>query len=219
MNDRVRPMTRHHAPAVAQLHRIGIRSGFLSSLGRAFLRQLYAAIPSCASGFAFVWHSGEGEVLGFIACAVDIGRLYKEALRRRGVRMALTLMRFAFRASVIRRIVETLRYPCQAGEDLPAAEVLSIAVSEKARGSGIGKALMQAAFKEFQRRGVGKVKVAVGGNIVAGNNFYRRCGFTLAATREHHGLPMNVYVATIGAASANNAASGQTGIEVPDAVA
>jgi len=197
MSGCVKPLAKTHARAVAELHRTGIRTGFLSSLGSMFLRQLYAAIPSCPAGFGRVWQEPGGEVLGFIACAESTGRLYKQGLWRRGVRMALPLIRFAVRPSVIKRIWQTLRYPSQVGDDLPPAEVLSIVVSEAARGKGVGKALVCSAFDELARRGMDAVKVAVWAENDPGNRFYQSCGFALALTREHHGLPMNIYVAPI----------------------
>jgi ribosomal protein S18 acetylase RimI-like enzyme len=193
MSDRVVAMEKSHAAAAAELHRRGINTGFLSSLGSGFLKQLYKAIRSCPSGFGYVWQEEDGRVLGFIACAESTGRVYKQALRRRGVMMALPILRFLVRPSVIRRMMQTLRYPAEAGEELPPAEVLSIAVDEAARGKGVGKALMEAAFEEFRRRGISRVKVAVGAANEAANKFYLRCGFSLTLRREHHGLPMNIY--------------------------
>ena len=200
MSDHVQPLTKRHARAVAELHRDGIRTGFLSSLGPMFLRQLYAAIPSCPGGFGDVWQEPDGSVLGFIACAESTGKLYKQALLRRGVLMSLPLIRFLVRPSVIRKIWQTLRYPGEVGPELPAAEVLSIVVSPDARGKGVGKALMQAATEEFARRGIRRIKVAVWAQNAPANAFYRKCGFELAATREHHGLPMNIYIAETSAA-------------------
>jgi len=196
MQDRspIQPMARRHARQVADLHRWGIVTGFLSSLGVMFLRQLYTAIPSCPSGFGYVWEEPDGNVLGFVACAESTGRVYKQGLLRRGVLMALPLARFVFRPSVIRRLWHTLRYPSRVGADLPRAEILSIVVADRARGRHVGKRLMAAAFDEFARRDIGSLKVAVGADNEAANGFYRSCGFSLAVTREHHGLPMNVYV-------------------------
>jgi ribosomal protein S18 acetylase RimI-like enzyme len=193
----IKPMQKDHAPDVAELHRIGIDTGFLSSLGPMFLRQLYEAVPSCPSGFGYVWQEPDGRVLGFIACAESTGKLYKQSLLRRGVLIALPLLRFLVRPSVIRRMYHTWRYPSQVGDDLPVAEVLSIVVSSDASGKGVGKALMKAAFEEFRRRGIAGAKVAVGANNEVANGFYRSCGFELAVTREHHGLPMNVYVSDL----------------------
>ena len=189
----VRPLSKSHAAAAARLHQEGIDTGFLSSLGKPFLKQLYSAIPSCPTGFGFAWQESNDEVLGFIACAESTGRLYKQALLRRGVLMALPLLRFMLRPSVIKRMIHTLRYPSNVGEELPAAEVLSIAVSAEARGKGIGNALMAAALREFASRGIDRLRVAVGAENKSANRFYLRCGFTLATTHLHHGLPMNIY--------------------------
>jgi len=198
MAEPVRPLEKRHAAAVAALHRLGIATGFLSSLGERFLRQMYAAVPSAPAGFGFVWEETDGRVLGFVACAESTDRLYKQALLRRGVLMALALLPRCLRPSVIRRLWETLRYPSEVGEDLPVAEVLSITVAEEARGRGIGSALVDAAFEEFRRRNISRVKVAAWAGNEAANRFYHRCGFRLALTRDHHGLPMNLYVRDAG---------------------
>jgi len=194
---RVRPLSKRHARAAAGLHYTGIHTGFLRSLGVGFLWQLYAALSACPSGFGFVWEGPDGEVLGFIVCAESTGRLYREALLRRGFLLALPLVRFLIRPSMVKRMWQTLLYPVEVGAGLPPAEILSIAVSEKARGKGIGKALMVAAMEEFACRGIGRAKVAVGAGNEEANAFYRRCGFCLAARRTHHALPMHVYVAEI----------------------
>jgi ribosomal protein S18 acetylase RimI-like enzyme len=186
-------MIKSDAAAVAELHRVGIHTGFLSSLGSAFLKQLYAAIPACPGSFGFVWVDHDREVGGFIACALSTGRFYRQALLRRGVLMAIPLARFIFSPSIIRRMWETLRYPSQAGEDLPRGEVLSIVVAEGARGKGVAGALMVAAMEEFARRGVESAKVVVWSENEVANRFYRKCGFKLVLQRQHHGLDMNIY--------------------------
>ena len=191
----VKPMTTAHAKAAARLHRGRIPTGFLSKLGSLFLRQLYAAIPSSPSGFGFVWQDPSGEVLGFITCAESTGRLYKQSLKRRGLLMALPLVKFVLRPSFIKRMLETLRYPSEVSQELPQAEVLSIAVARHAAGKGVGKALMSAALEGLTRRGIDNVKVACAAANDVANAFYRRCGFELVQTQEHHGLPMNLYVA------------------------
>lgn len=195
------PLEKRHARVAAELHRTAITTGFLSSLGSAFLGQLYKAVPSCSVGFGFVWEGSSGEVLGMVSCAESTGRLYRQCLKRRGLLMALTLLKHVLRPSAISRMMETLRYPSQAAEDLPAAEVLSVAVSENARGQGIGKALMNAAHDEFRRRGIDRVRVAVGGNNRAAKAFYRACGYDLVAERAHHGSPMSIFAISFSEAS------------------
>ena len=188
------PLDIASAADAARLHREGIGTGFLSSLGDRFLRQLYRAIPSCPGGFGFVWREEDGRVLGFIACTPHVGTLYKQVLWRRGFFLFLPLARFLLRPAVLKRMVQTLRYPGQKTADLPPAEVLSIAVDGSTHGRGIGKALMAAAIDEFARRGIRSIKVAVWAGNTTANEFYKRTGFQLAVTREHHGLPMNIYV-------------------------
>lgn len=187
-------MKKEHAEDVARLHRQSIHTSFLASLGNSFLKQLYKAIPTCRSGFGYIWQGPDDKILGFIACAENTGQLYKQALLSRGVLMVLPLFMRIFCFSTLKRIWETLRYPAETAENLPQAEVLSIAVSKQACGKGIGKALMKTAMNEFARRGIKQVKVAVWAGNEAANKFYQHCGFSLACTREHHGLPMNIYV-------------------------
>jgi ribosomal protein S18 acetylase RimI-like enzyme len=200
VSENVEPLTKAHAPQAADLHRHSIPTGFLSSLGPSFLRQLYKAISACPDGFGYVWTEVDGRVLGFVACSTATGKLYKQALIRRGLLMALPILRFIVRPSFIRRMWDTFRYPSETAEDLPPAEILSIAVSPDARGKGVGKALMQAAFDEFKRRRTSAVRVAVWAENETANAFYQRCGYTLAHTRRHHGLAMNIYVRELPAA-------------------
>ena len=187
-------LDRSHAKQVAALHAEGIASGFLASLGQGFLTQLYAAIPACPAGFGFVALDEAGDVQGFIACASSTGTLYKQSLRRRFLPMAWPLLRFMLRPSVIKRMINTLRYPAEVGDAVPAAELLSIVITPALRGQGAGKALVAAATDEFRRRGIDRYKVAVWDQNEGANAFYKSCGFEFALAREHHGLGMHLYV-------------------------
>jgi len=201
--DPIKPMIRPHARAAARLHNIGLPRAFLTGLGETFLYHLYTALPECPSAFGYVWEEADGSVLGFIACAENTGRVYRQALRRRGVRMALAILLRVIRWSVLKSLVETLCYPSQVQHDrqegLPPAEILSIAVEESTRGKGVGKRLIQTAFEEFRRRGIHQVRVVLGARNLTANAFYKRCGFELKTTRTQHGKPTNIYVAEIGA--------------------
>ena len=191
--DRVRPLERRDAPRAASLHATCIDPGFLSSLGEAFLRQLYSVVPSCPAGFGFVCEGPDGQVLGFIACAESTGLFIRQAVLRRGVPMALALGWRLLAPSVAKGLLEAWRYPTETAAALPPPGILSVAVSPEARGKGVGRALISAALAEFRRRGIHEVKVAVGSQGMS-NGFYVRCGFRLADTRELHGRPVNMYV-------------------------
>jgi ribosomal protein S18 acetylase RimI-like enzyme len=190
------PLTAGHAAQVAALHQAGIHTGFLSSLGPRFLTQLYAAIPATAAGFGFVAES-QGRVIGFIACAERLGAVYKQALRARGLRMALALFPAIFRWGVARRIVETLLYPSRLVDNYPAAEVLSVVVAPAARGLGAARDLMNQAFAEFRRRGIHQLKVQVWTENPAAKRYYEKCGFHLAGQMSHHENILDVYVISL----------------------
>jgi ribosomal protein S18 acetylase RimI-like enzyme len=194
----VRALTPRDAAACARLHRNGIPTGFLSSLGLPFLRELYRAIPICSAGFGYVWAEGGPEILGFVACAQRTGQLYKQVLLRRGPFLLISVSRFLVRPAAVRRMLQTLRYPAAAPSDLPAAEVLASAVARRARGRGVGRALLKAALAGLAARGCAAARVAVWDRNEGANAFYRRCCFALAHTRTHHGLGMNIYVAPTG---------------------
>jgi ribosomal protein S18 acetylase RimI-like enzyme len=191
MDSFIRPMRADDAPYVAKLHQEGIPTGFLSSLGVNFLTDLYTAIPSCASGFGYVCDVA-GPV-GFVAGAYDVGTLYKEVLRKRGVRMAMRLVAHAIRPSVIKNVWETIRYSEDVGDELPSPEILSIAVAKPFQRRGVGGALMRRALAMFRGQGIDRIKVAVWSANESAQSLYRRCGFQLAKTRIHHGLPMTIY--------------------------
>lgn len=182
------------APAVSMLHQRGIPTGFLSSLGPKFLTELYSVLADSQHGFGFVCDLGEVPV-GFIACAADTGRFYKEALRKRGVRLALRLLPHIWRPRALRNTLETVLYPSDAPDGLAAAEILSIVVTAKARRRGIGRVLVGRAMSAFHGRGIKRAIVSAWTANEAAEALYRNCGFDVVYTRKHHGLPMATYIA------------------------
>lgn len=134
----IRPMGKPDAVFAASMHAKYIESGFLSGLGVPFLTWLYRAISGCRSGFGFVWEGPGGEILGYIACAESTGRLIREAMLGWGVLLLLALGLRVLRPSVLKGLVEAWSYPKRAAVGLPPAGVLSMAVSETARGKGGG---------------------------------------------------------------------------------
>lgn len=189
----VRPLCADDAPAVATLHQQGIPTGFLSSLGPKFLTELYSVLADSQHGFGFVCDLG-GAPVGFIACAADTGRFYKEALKKRGVRLALRLLPHIWRPRALRNTIETVLYPSDLPDDLPVAEILSIVVTAKARRRGIGRVLVGRAMAAFRGRDIKQVIVSAWAENEAAEALYLSCGFDVAHTRKHHGLLMETYL-------------------------
>ncbi|HUX00079.1 MAG: GNAT family N-acetyltransferase [Phycisphaerae bacterium] len=197
----IRPMRATDALAVASLHGKGIPTGFISSLGPKFLEDLYAAIEASSSGFGFVCDLGAP--VGFIACATNTGALYKEVLKTTGPRLALHVLPRLWRPNVLKHTLQTLFYSGDVGDDLPEAEILSIVVAERLRGRGMGKALMHRAMAAMRGRDIEQVRVAFWSGNHAAQALYQSCGFREARVREHHGLPMSLYVSGVAQAVAS----------------
>ncbi len=178
---------------MALLHIENISSGFIASLGPTFVKQLYRGIAGCKYGFCLVALE-QGHVLGFIAGAESVGRLYKFVLLRRGLLMSACLVRFVFSLRTIGKVFQTLLYPSRTSEEYPPAEVLSVVVASDARRMGVGHKLMHAALDEFRRRGISAVKLAVAVDNESANKYYLKEGFEKAGVYDSHGVQTNIYV-------------------------
>jgi ribosomal protein S18 acetylase RimI-like enzyme len=182
------------APRLAELHATRISEGFLASLGVGFLTRLYRRITRSPDSFAYVeLERPGGPVVGFAAATTSTGQLYKSFALHDGVVAGLTSAPQLLRSW--RRVLETLRYPGGEGEDLPAAEILAVAVDADAGGRGVGRRVVDAATALLEARGVGEVKVVTGSDNVAALKLYARCGFEPRARIEvHEGTSSEVLV-------------------------
>lgn len=187
----VRPATREDAPRVAALHAGRITEGFLPTLGPTFLTRLYRRVVAAPEGIVLV-ADVQGEVVGFVAAATSLGRIYRSFLWRDGVPAALSAAPRLVRSW--RRVLETLRYPART-VGLPEAEILAVAVDSSCSRSGLGRTLVDATLVELERQGVDAVRVVAGADNTAAINLYRRCGFVVAArTAVHEGTASEVLV-------------------------
>jgi ribosomal protein S18 acetylase RimI-like enzyme len=182
------------AGAVARLHAESITQGFLTRLGTRFLRRLYLGIAHDDESCVFVAREANG-VVGFCAYSRDVGAMYRRVLRASLLRLGSASLPFSLNPWLLKEIFETLRYPAkQRAQSLPAAEILSIAVSDQARGAGIGRLLLNEALRRARADGESAVKVLAGVELDDANRFYERCGFDRAAELIQHGKVLNVYV-------------------------
>ncbi|MEO7836785.1 MAG: GNAT family N-acetyltransferase [Acidimicrobiales bacterium] len=190
----IRPARDGDAAAMACLHQEGIGEGFLSTLGHSFLARLYRRVVRSPGGFGFVAGSNT-EVEGFIAGTEAVGRLYREFLVRDGVMAVLGSLPELLRGW--RRARETLSYGRKESgrHDLPAAELLAVAVSPALQGRGVGRRLVEEFVAELGCRGVNSAKVVVGADNGPALALYKKCGFRAAARRElHRGTASEVLV-------------------------
>ena len=190
------PLANSHIDAVAKLHEKEINYGFGSYLGKNFLRYLYKTIIGCKNGLGLVAVNDQEEVLGFITGTMNLKRFYKRFIRKYSVIAGFLVLPKLLRWKAIKSFYQDLLYPSEGTQyDLPEAEIISTAVSPNARGLGIGRLLTEAAFEEFRKRGISKIKVLVGDRLQA-NKFYRRMNFEFIThiTYNSDKMDANVYV-------------------------
>ena len=184
-------------PCVAQLHSESITEGFLSTLGLRFLSNLYRGISKAPSSGVLVARN-QTTALGFAAYTANGPACYRWVLARWFIPLIVSAQPHALRFSFWKKSFETLRYLATEPRSRHSlAELLVIAVSKSARGSGIGKRLLAALEAEFRQMNVTEYYVITHAVDVQSNSFYKACGFQLKRSLINHGKPMHEYVRTV----------------------
>jgi ribosomal protein S18 acetylase RimI-like enzyme len=185
------------AATVAALHAERIGDGFLVTLGPRFLTRLYRRIALSPQAVLLVAHDPPGEsrdgLVGFVAAATSTRRLYGEFLRRDALPAGLAAAPAVLRHP--RSVWETFRYGRTTDDDLPVAEILSVAVASGAAGRGVGGALVAAAQEELVRLGAHEARVVTAVGNDGALAMYERAGFRRRTrTQVHAGVPQEVLV-------------------------
>jgi ribosomal protein S18 acetylase RimI-like enzyme len=183
------------AEELARLMSEAISWSRLTELGQGFMTLLHRHMIGSAHAICYVAER-DGEILGYAVWSADTGKFYREFLLRHGLAAAVKLAPNIFRPRRIEVIARGLTYFHEAHPEDPRAEVLSFAVRQRAKQSGVGKAIFNALACEFKARGIGAVKVgAVEATNEAGNLFYSRVGCELVRTEPfYRDGKVNVYV-------------------------
>jgi len=170
---------------VAELHAAAIDQGFLSELGPRFLTLLYEALDQSHGSLLIVDTEG-ARLRGFVSGGSGLGPVYRNLLTRLPALIcALWPVFFSYRK--LKRIAEVLLYPSKTrNEELPRAELYSIAVSPEFRGAGVAERLYKRLREEFSARGITEFKIVVGDTLAPAQAFYRKVGATPVAAIEVH---------------------------------
>jgi GNAT superfamily N-acetyltransferase len=184
---------------VARLHVENLDRGFLATLGPRFLALMYQAIDACDSSVLLV-EKHDNRTVGFVSGAHCMGPIYRQMLKH-WPRLLPALLPSLFNPSRLWRILEILRYSGKNSElaDLPAFELLSIAVDPSARGQGVSERLYQALGDYCREHGTPAFKIVVGEGLEPAHRFYQRMGARVVGDIEvHRGERSLVYVQEIG---------------------
>lgn len=180
---------------VAQLHASNIDQGFLSSLGTPFLTLLYQAIDANESSVLLVAQH-EGRVVGFVTGAEGMGSIYRQLLRQ-WPRLFFALLPAMTSPRKLWKMTEVLLMGKKAApvQDLPHAELLSIAVDPAHRQQGHAQRLYTDLVRHFQQRGVDRFRIVVGEPLEAAHRFYRGMGAEpIGHIEVHQGQTSVIYV-------------------------
>ncbi len=184
-----------HVTRVAELHKIGIPTGFISSLPKGLIRRLYLTIQK--QSVLLVLTENE-RVIGFISCAESTGRLYKQFFLRHVFSLVPVFFIRLFQKGFLKKSLETLKAPKKTkleDEIAHLPELLSIVIDPENQAGGLGFRLLEALENRLVALGYKEYKVVAGDRLVSANKFYQKHGFErVLQTEIHAGDVSNIYV-------------------------
>lgn len=159
---------------------------------------MYESIDESDSATLLV-EERDGKVIGFVTGANGMGPIYIGMLRRWFYLVPALLPSLCYPRRLW-RILEILRYSRKGASqaDLPAYELLSIAVDPDARGGAISERLYTGLMANCRERNIPAFKIVVGVNLALAHRFYGRMGAVVVAETEvHQGQRSLVYVQNV----------------------
>lgn len=189
----VRAAARSDMEFIGALHARTLDHGFFVTLGPGFLHSYHATFVDSPHAVSFIATLG-GHPVGFLAGVLRPGPHRRWVLRRRGMRLAAKgAFALASRPRTALRFMSTrlaryaralLRHqgaePRAAGasEGDPPAVLLHVTVVPGVRGSGVGRALVDAFVGAARDAGVGKAALVTVGDDNGAGAFYARLGWS-----------------------------------------
>jgi glycosyltransferase involved in cell wall biosynthesis/L-amino acid N-acyltransferase YncA len=177
--------------SMVRLHATDLPTAFHTMLGEGFLRQLFLAQvrdPGCVALVA----ERDGVVVGYASAMASMRSFRRRFLLRHGLVAGVLATPKLVRPGVLRRVIETLRYPEQT-YGLPDAEMAFIGVQPRMP-FGVGTELCRGLLDGLADQGVRRAKGFVGRDNRAMNVLVRRLGFQLRGeVMLHDGSPNYVY--------------------------
>jgi ribosomal protein S18 acetylase RimI-like enzyme len=192
----IRPMLDRDVSEMVSVHLVSFPNFFLTFMGPRFLDLLYREIYREPGNVCLIAEAADGGLIGFVVGVRDQVGLYKRLASRRWFAFAIASAGTVVRhPSVLPRLLRALTYSDKASTAACPALLMSIAVSPRAMGTGVGQALVNEFLHHMAQHGVDNICLTTDrDNNEATNRFYRKCGF--AMVREFmtpEGRAMNEY--------------------------
>jgi len=177
------------AAAVAALHLESLPGEVsdLTPLGAAIVRRFYAAAVERELATVCVAPAPDGALLGYVMVTQDVAALFPRALLANPADWARFLVRVN-PFGLARALLTKLGSGTARVASVP--ELVYLGVSARARGRGVGVALMEAAHAEFRRLGVPRYELNVHADNTAAVRLYLGQGLEVARRYEKGGHAM-----------------------------
>lgn len=185
--------TPQHLDGMVRVHVDSFPGEYLALLGAGFLRAFYGYYIR-QGGIVRVAVEEDGRVLGLVAGGAP--QMRSQFLRRHALRFAATataksfvhrrvlqrnLEHFGSGIRAVARRLKLLKPSAAPPAPEPAAgtwsNLLSICTDPRARGRGVGQALMEAFRQESAARGYGTMRLSVHNDNQAAIGLYEKCGW------------------------------------------
>jgi ribosomal protein S18 acetylase RimI-like enzyme len=191
----VRAARPEDAPGITRIAIEVLEWSRLYDLGPRFATLLNRYLASSEHALCSVAVKND-EVVAFLQGSLDAKRLFREFVRRHGVKAALILAPKLFNPTRLGSIWRGLTYFPETHDDDPPAEILSFAVREDVQRGGVGMRLFDDMLARYRAAGVEALKVGtINVDNEASNRFFQKLGATLLRTEElYRGTQVNVYV-------------------------
>ncbi|MFH1791620.1 MAG: hypothetical protein ABH885_06545 [Candidatus Omnitrophota bacterium] len=166
----IRPMRSGDIGQVVRLYAGHMYESSFIRFGEEFLVVMFRAMLDSGLGINYIFEE-EGGIKGYISASADTGRLFREIIVKRAMRLIKAVLpEVARHPSLIKDVIEACLYFRKAGLSDIKAEFLFITIDPACRGRDVSKDLINEVIKEFSRRGVKKAKVtALKNNHVVSN--------------------------------------------------
>lgn len=163
--------------AVANIHAESISLGFLSQLGPKFLFYLYKSIYEC-SQTELILAKDNDLAVGFITGCSSLKPVFKHLLKKYLIQTTISLIPQIIKPFNVKRIFEIITYSTKESNALssPSSELLSLAVIDSYRGSGVAKDLFEELQMQLKLKGFSEFKIIVGEELIQAQRFYERMG-------------------------------------------
>jgi GNAT superfamily N-acetyltransferase len=192
------------ARQIALLHVQALDQSFLSTLGVPFLTLLYDAMIEDPDT-VILCEFEESQLVGFVSGGLGLKGIYM-GLFKKPLSLFWSLRGVVFSFRRLRGVVEILIFSITSREKrepaemviLPSAELYTIAVNGRARGTGLASRLYRSLGDAFLGRGIERYKILVGDQLVVAHGFYKKMGAVPVLTqRLHRGSSSTIYIQTV----------------------